>query len=370
MATQEKIKVTPSSVARKWAYLSAGFGFFLGVSTAVETTVKTGDLIGGAMRSFPLSLVIGIPLAVMFGGITFLVVLLVMSKKEKSKKNNETQEFALANVSAEQGKTSQIKTEAEAQARAEAEQRAREEAQARAEATSPSSTEPKQIKIMTKTPQMEENLIDVQFEEEPTMEKKENDTVEKRQNELVSIKGDFPYKAELERRIYAHVLKEQEDEATMLQARVLCDGDSKIAKVMYCKLKYAQIVESGLVEALKKEILDEAEARTEAEQRARAEAEAKAEAVAKARAEAEAKAEVEAKARAEAEAKAEAEAEARARAEQRAREEAQANARRKATLGKPTAAETLGATISYPFFIFVKIVESISGRSRTTSKKD
>jgi len=74
----------------------------------------------------------------------------------------------------------------------------------------------------------------------------------------VSKKNDeFPYKAELERRAYAYLLKEEKDEATMLQAKVMCDGDTEKADVIYYKLRYQQIVESGEIEKFRKAILAE-----------------------------------------------------------------------------------------------------------------
>lgn len=74
---------------------------------------------------------------------------------------------------------------------------------------------------------------------------------EKRQNEK------FPYEAELQRRAFAQLLKEERDEATMLQAKVMCDGDTTRVEPSYYKLRYQQMVESGDIENLKRQILKE-----------------------------------------------------------------------------------------------------------------
>jgi len=67
----------------------------------------------------------------------------------------------------------------------------------------------------------------------------------------------FHFKAELERRVYGYLLKEEKDEATMLQARVMCDGNIKKAETIYYKLRCRQIVESGEIDKFKEAILAE-----------------------------------------------------------------------------------------------------------------
>jgi len=67
----------------------------------------------------------------------------------------------------------------------------------------------------------------------------------------------FPYNAELQRRVYAHLLNEKKDEATKLQALVESDGDREKAKVLYYKLRYQQIIESGEIERFKDEVFTE-----------------------------------------------------------------------------------------------------------------
>ena len=69
--------------------------------------------------------------------------------------------------------------------------------------------------------------------------------------------GEFPYTSELNRRIYAHLLKDKKDEATMLQAKVECGNDKEKIETTYYKLRYAQIAESGNVDELKAAILAE-----------------------------------------------------------------------------------------------------------------
>ena len=67
----------------------------------------------------------------------------------------------------------------------------------------------------------------------------------------------FPYQAELERRIYSHLLSEEIDDATWLQARVECGDDKNKTETTYYKLRYRQIVESVEIEVFKKELLAE-----------------------------------------------------------------------------------------------------------------
>lgn len=58
----------------------------------------------------------------------------------------------------------------------------------------------------------------------------------------------FPYKAELERRIYGFLGQEEtRDEATYLQALVEADGDETRAKAAYFKLRFRQMLEEGQV---------------------------------------------------------------------------------------------------------------------------
>ena len=78
---------------------------------------------------------------------------------------------------------------------------------------------------------------------------KKEQAVPNRENE------EFPYMAELSRRIYAHLLKETKDEATMLQAKVECGTDKDKIETTYYKLRYKQIIESGAADKLKAEIL-------------------------------------------------------------------------------------------------------------------
>jgi hypothetical protein len=96
----------------------------------------------------------------------------------------------------------------------------------------------------------------------------------------ISHNEQFPYMAELKRTVYSLLLKEKKDEATMLQAKVECDGDTEKAEARYYQLRYQQIVESGKIDELKKKFLagkkkkadaqiEEAHQRADTEKRAR-----------------------------------------------------------------------------------------------------
>ena len=61
--------------------------------------------------------------------------------------------------------------------------------------------------------------------------------------------------AEIKRTVYSLLLKEKKDEATMLQAKVECDGDLEKAEIKYYQLRYDQIVESGKINEIKKKLL-------------------------------------------------------------------------------------------------------------------
>jgi hypothetical protein len=61
--------------------------------------------------------------------------------------------------------------------------------------------------------------------------------------------------AEIKRTVYRLLLKEKKDEATMLQAKVECDGDLEKAEIRYYQLRYDQIVESGKINEIKKKLL-------------------------------------------------------------------------------------------------------------------
>ena len=65
----------------------------------------------------------------------------------------------------------------------------------------------------------------------------------------------FPYMMELKRMIYAQLLKEKKDDATVFQAKVECNGDAKKAEMKYYQLRYKQIVESGEINEFKEKIL-------------------------------------------------------------------------------------------------------------------
>ena len=61
--------------------------------------------------------------------------------------------------------------------------------------------------------------------------------------------------AEIKRTIYARLLKEKKDEATMLQAKVECGGDADKAEPRYYQLRYKQIVESGESDKIREKLL-------------------------------------------------------------------------------------------------------------------
>ena len=61
--------------------------------------------------------------------------------------------------------------------------------------------------------------------------------------------------AEIKRTVYSLLLKEKRDEATILQAKVECDGDAEKAEIKYFQLRYRQIVESGKIDEIKKRLL-------------------------------------------------------------------------------------------------------------------
>nr|MBC8420879.1 DUF2628 domain-containing protein [Desulfobacterales bacterium] len=77
---------------------------------------------------------------------------------------------------------------------------------------------------------------------------------------------EFPYMAELNRRIYARLLKEERDEASMLQAKAECGGNEDKIEAAYYKIRYKQVIESGEVDELKAEILAEKKSRRLSEQ--------------------------------------------------------------------------------------------------------
>lgn len=88
---------------------------------------------------------------------------------------------------------------------------------------------------------------------------KKDQTELSQSDQIESIEGtkEFPYNAELKRRIFAYLVKEEKDEPTMIQARVECDGDNDKVETTYYRLRYQQIVESGKIERFKKVILME-----------------------------------------------------------------------------------------------------------------
>lgn len=74
--------------------------------------------------------------------------------------------------------------------------------------------------------------------------------------EKVSVPEEFPFPLELKRKIFEHLLKEtKRDEATMLQAKTLSDGNPEKAGAIYYRLRYGQIVESGEIEQFKRDLL-------------------------------------------------------------------------------------------------------------------
>jgi len=77
---KEKKVSSPYAVARKWAYWPAALGLGAGISGAVKTTMKSGS---GPLGGFILGLIFGSLLAAIFGGITFLVVWLIMVMKKR-----------------------------------------------------------------------------------------------------------------------------------------------------------------------------------------------------------------------------------------------------------------------------------------------
>ena len=70
-------------------------------------------------------------------------------------------------------------------------------------------------------------------------------------------KKGFPYKAELQRKVFEHLLKETKDKATILQARVQCGDDKDKVRLTYYKLRYNQMLESGEINKFKERILAE-----------------------------------------------------------------------------------------------------------------
>ena len=76
------------------------------------------------------------------------------------------------------------------------------------------------------------------------------------QNGLNKKDKEYPYKAELKKNILSHLLKEEKNENTMLQAKAISKGCEDI-DIIYYKLRYREIVKSGEIEKFKKEILEE-----------------------------------------------------------------------------------------------------------------
>lgn len=62
--------------------------------------------------------------------------------------------------------------------------------------------------------------------------------------------------SELKRAVYSLLLREMKDKATMLQAKVECNGDNEKAETRYFQLRYAQIVESGKINKIREKILE------------------------------------------------------------------------------------------------------------------
>ena len=73
--------------------------------------------------------------------------------------------------------------------------------------------------------------------------------------------------AELQRTVYSLLLKEKKDEATMLQAKVECAGDTEKAEIKYYQLRYEQIIESGEINEIVDRILSEKVKETRSEQK-------------------------------------------------------------------------------------------------------
>ena len=71
---------------------------------------------------------------------------------------------------------------------------------------------------------------------------------------------------EIERAIYAELLKEKKDEATLLQAKVECNGDAEKAETRYYHLRYEQLRESGEINGIVDKILSQKVKETQSEQ--------------------------------------------------------------------------------------------------------
>ena len=69
--------------------------------------------------------------------------------------------------------------------------------------------------------------------------------------------AEFPYKAELDRRVFKFLANEEKDMATWVQAVTESDGDQKKAQARYFKLRYQQMEEAGELEAFINEIAGE-----------------------------------------------------------------------------------------------------------------
>jgi hypothetical protein len=66
--------------------------------------------------------------------------------------------------------------------------------------------------------------------------------------------AEFPYKAELDRRVFDFLAKEEKDMATWVQAVAESDGDQKKAQARYFMLRYQQMEEVGELEGFINEI--------------------------------------------------------------------------------------------------------------------
>lgn len=60
--------------------------------------------------------------------------------------------------------------------------------------------------------------------------------------------------AQLKRAIFSNLLKEEKDEATMLQAKIECGDDPSKVETLYYRLRYEQVLESGEVNEIKKRL--------------------------------------------------------------------------------------------------------------------
>ena len=68
-------------------------------------------------------------------------------------------------------------------------------------------------------------------------------------------KKEFPYKAELKRRVFSYIVDEEKDIATILRAKMLCGSKKHNIAITYYKLRYQQMLETGELNKLEKEIL-------------------------------------------------------------------------------------------------------------------